>query len=65
MGVGIVACVLMIFEVVDFANVASELGAYKDLLSRGIGFYLMIISAAGILAAPFVEKFVPKDKFEK
>ena len=43
-----------------FANIADEMGAYSDMLSRGIGFWLMILSSAGLLASPFVEKYIPK-----
>ena len=58
--VGIIACALTLFEVIDFANIADEMGAYSDMLSRGIGFWLMILSSAGLLASPFVEKYIPK-----
>lgn len=65
LGVGIAGCALALFEVIDFADASSQLGAASDMLSRGIGFYLMIVSAAGLVAAPFVEKYIPKDKFSK
>lgn len=58
--VGGIACALMLFEVISFADFADEMGAYSDFLSKGIGFWLMILSSVGLLAAPFVEKYIPK-----
>lgn len=60
--VGVIACVFALFEVVDFANAVKEVSAYGlgDMVKRGIAFYLMILSAAGLIAAPFVQKFLNK-----
>ena len=65
LGVGIAACVLASLEVADFSNEVNKMGSMKDAIGVGIGFWLMILSSAGMVAAPFVEKYVPKDKFTK
>lgn len=57
---GAIACVLCVIEVASFADAVK--GGYDDLIKKGLGFWLMILSSVGLLAAPFVEKFLPKNK---
>lgn len=60
--VGAIACVLALFEIFNFSNSMKDVAAYglEDIVKRGIGFYLMILSSIGLLAAPFVKKYLNK-----
>ncbi|MCM1468763.1 MAG: zinc ribbon domain-containing protein [Alistipes sp.] len=60
--VGAIACLLMLFEVFNFSNSLKDIKSYglEDLVKRGIGFYLMILSSIALLAAPFVKKYLKK-----
>ena len=60
--VGGIACALALFEIFHFTSSIKALASYglQDLIKNGIGFYLMILSAIGLLAAPFAEKFLKK-----
>ena len=60
--VGAIACVLALFEIINFSNSMKDIAAYgmDDLVKKGIGFWLMILSSIGLLAAPFAEKYLKK-----
>lgn len=62
--IGGIACALALFEMIDFSNAVKEVAAYglDDAVKKGLGYWLMILSSVGLLAAPFVEKFLPKNK---
>lgn len=60
--VGGIACALALFEIFSFSDAIKDIAAWglEDMVKRGIGFYLMILSAIGLLAAPFVQKYLKK-----
>lgn len=60
--VGGIACAFALFKIFKFSDVLKEVSSHglSDVVKKGIGFYLMILSSLGLLAAPFVKKYLNK-----
>jgi hypothetical protein len=56
---GVISIILMIVEMNSFGDIDSE---YADLVSKGAGYYLMILGSIGVLVSGIVKFVMDKKK---